>query len=91
MASLLLFLFTGELRRDKEQMNLDNMIDRDIKKGVRAAQNEKKRSTKCRCGCIVWYKDFNKFGWGVCPRCGSKVMKKKDAFKDKLMKAMKGD
>lgn len=65
------------------------MIENDVKKGMRAAQALKKKSIKCTCGCIVWYKDFNKFGWGVCPRCGSKVMKRKDTFKDRLAKAMK--
>lgn len=72
-------------------MNIENMIQNDIEKGVRAAQNEKKRSVKCNCGCVVRFRDFNIFGWGVCPRCGSKVMKPKDTFKERIMKVMKGD
>ena len=72
-------------------MNVENMIDNDIKKGIRAAENEKKKSVRCKCGCVVRYRDFNIFGWGVCPRCGGKVMMPKDSFKDNLLKAMRGD
>lgn len=72
-------------------MNIENMIRNDIEKGIRAVENEKKRSVRCKCGCVVRFRDFNIFGWGVCPRCGRKVMKPIDAFKDKLYRTMKGE
>lgn len=69
-------------------MKKEDFSDHYIQSGV---TSKRKESVICKCDCRVSYKIFNKFGWGVCNRCGRKVMRPKDAFKEKLRTMMKGD
>ena len=72
-------------------MDIDSVIDKDLEKRAKIAKLEQRKSVKCSCGCVVRYANFNKLGWGICPRCGSKVVKRRDAFKDKMKSMLKGD
>lgn len=68
-------------------MGRNEKFDKDIKEGVKLTR---KGSVKCVCGCSVSYRYFNKFGWGTCERCGRRVEKPKDKFKNKLKDILKG-
>ena len=57
----------------------NNLIDNDIKKGV------KKYYAKCKCGHKIPYKNFNAMDWGVCYVCGGRVEKPKNSFKARLL------
>jgi hypothetical protein len=68
-------------------MEKAEVIKRNIKEGIRGVRTG---SVKCKCGCTVSYKFFNRYGWAVCIRCGNKVEKPKDEFKNKLESILKG-
>ena len=68
-------------------MEKAEVIKQDIKGSIRGARTG---SVKCKCGCTVSYKFFNRYGWAVCVRCGNKVEKPKDKFKNKLIDILKG-
>lgn len=68
-------------------MEKAEVIKRDIKGSIQAARVG---SVKCKCGSTVSYKFFNKKGWAVCVRCGNRVEKPKDEFKNKLINILKG-
>jgi DNA-directed RNA polymerase subunit RPC12/RpoP len=52
---------------------------------------KKKASVQCKCSNRVPFHTFNKKGWAVCNHCGSKVLKPKDEFKNKLLNMLGGD
>lgn len=68
-------------------MEKAEVIKRDINESIRATRMG---SVKCRCGSTVSYKFFNRKGWAACIRCGRKVEKPKDKFKNKLIDILKG-
>ncbi len=63
-------------------MGRNDVFESYIKEGIGSAKNG---LTKCKCGCSVPYKNFNKYDWGICERCGCKVEKPKKSFKKKLL------
>lgn len=68
-------------------MEKAEVIKRDIRNSIRATRMS---SVKCKCGCRVTYKHFNKYSWAACPKCGARVEKPKDEFKNKLESILKG-
>lgn len=68
-------------------MEKAEIIKKDISESIRATRNG---TVKCKCGCVISYKFFNRDGWTACIRCGSKVEKPKDKFRNKLMSILKG-
>lgn len=67
-------------------MEKAEVIKRDIKESIRLARG----NVKCECGCSVSYRFFNRDGWAACVRCGRKVEKPKDKFRNKLENILKG-
>lgn len=52
---------------------------------------KRKASVQCKCSNRVPFYAFNKKGWAVCNHCGTKVLKPKEEFKNKLLIMLGGD
>lgn len=61
-----------------------NAFERKMYNDYQLAEKKKKASVKCKCGCLIPHVAFNKKGWAICARCGHKVLKPKDEFKNRL-------
>lgn len=55
----------------------------------RLAYDQRLASVMCKCTNRVPYDVFNKKGWAVCNICGSRILKPRDEFKNKLLEKMK--
>lgn len=59
-------------------------FERKMYNDYQITEKKKKASVKCKCGHLLPHVVFNKKGWAICHRCGNKVLKPKDEFKNRL-------
>ena len=57
---------------------------KEMKNQDKVANDKRLSSVMCQCTNRVPYDVFNKKGWAVCNICGTRVVKPKDEFKNRL-------